>query len=88
MTTLIEAGGRQYGKRALVGTAPSLIEEWPAVRAFAPYRLSTVEKVGARYIEWLIRMVTEVIETRGGDITNIEWQTMSARELIETTGGP
>jgi hypothetical protein len=86
---MIEAAGRTYGKRVLVGTAPSHLEGRPAVRAFAPFQLNTVEKLSGRYVAWLARMVIEALEVRGGDSTRAEWQTMTSTELTELikTGG-
>lgn len=85
MTTA--GGGRQYEARALVGVAPN--PSGSAVRAFAPFRLSTYRaldrnpQTSARYVAWLERMVSEVIAARGGDTSRIEWHTASHEELIE-----
>lgn len=89
--SLVEGGGRSYGRRALLGVAPSL--SGAPVRAFAPFRLSTYkgleakdESLAARYMQWQAGMVMEAIEARGGDIKRIDWSITTPEELIKIGG--
>lgn len=85
----IEAGGRAYGRRVLVGVGSTT--DGDPVRAFAPFRLSTynalLDKQGlelaGRYMAWHASMVTEVITMRGGGTRPIDWHITTPAELIE-----
>lgn len=89
MREVFEAGGRSYGRRALVGVGTS--EAGDPVRAFAPFRLSTYytiegnqgPELAARYMAWLASIVTEAITLRGGGTRPIEWAITTPDELIK-----
>lgn len=90
--SLVEGGGRQYGRRALVGIA--LGPDGP-VRAFAPFRLSTYNTIlgnqglelAARFIAWQASLVIEALEARHADVTRTDWSIQTPEELMQT-GAP
>lgn len=88
MREVFEAGGRTYGRRALVGIGSTA--DGDPVRAFAPFRLSTHKslldknpELAGRYVAWLASSVTEVITMRGGGTRPIEWAIATPAELIK-----
>lgn len=94
MSSVVEQGGRSYGRRALVGIAPGPGPDG-MVRAFAPFRLSTYKALeakdldlAARYIGINAGDVQWALEARGADISQTDWSIQTPDELIKTGGTP